>query len=219
MAAAASISIAAYLSFVLLMMTSSFCMPRGVVVVEAYVSSHGRRSSSSSSSSSYIKPLLVSPPPFSEDEINDTATAAAVEVSSEMKPPLVQTKSEYPPAHPIELTPNDMMRALGTSPRRIVLSLISSTGIALAGNLFGITSQILTCVNENVVEATGLDTYFPRGDYKRIRTVDYTFVIPAVWVADTALELAKAQRRVTSSLDYSMSRKSGSAGILPDAGE
>jgi hypothetical protein len=150
-----------------------------------------------------------------------TATTAGVVSSEEMQPPaLVQTKSKLPSPLP-ELTPNEMMRALGTSPRRIALSLISGTGIALAGNLFGITSQLLTLFEEDVVESTGLDTYYPRGNYKRFRTADYTFVLPAVWVADTAVELAKAQRR-TSSLDYSMTSSSAAAarrGILPDAGE
>jgi hypothetical protein len=55
------------------------------------------------------------------------------------------------------------MRAMGTSPRRILLAGLSATTIALAGNLFGITSQLLTVFPEDTVEATGLDTYFPRG--------------------------------------------------------
>ena len=114
----------------------------------------------------------------------------------------------------------DLMLAMGTNPRRIVLSLVSATGIALAGNLFGVTSRLLTTIPEEQVEATGLDTYFPRGDYKRCQTQDYTFVIPKEWVADTYVELAKAQRKVQP-LDYSMQeRKSnGSAKLstLPDS--
>lgn len=55
------------------------------------------------------------------------------------------------------------MRAMGTSPRRILLSGLSATTIALAGNLFGITSQLLTVIPEDAVEASGVDTYFPRG--------------------------------------------------------
>jgi hypothetical protein len=109
-----------------------------------------------------------------------------------------------------------MMRALGTSPRRIFLSLLSGTGIALAGNLFGVTSQLLTNNDENVVESTGLDTLFPRGDFKRFRSPDYTFTIPAQWVADTAVELAKVQQ-MTRSLDYAI-KKTAARSILPDAG-
>jgi hypothetical protein len=111
-----------------------------------------------------------------------------------------------------------MMRALGTSPRRIFLSGITGAGIALTGNLFGVTSQLLTLVPEDTVEATGLDTYFPRGPYKRFKTADYTFAMPREWVADTAIELAKAQRR-SMSLDYSLRSKPISSGVLPDAGE
>jgi len=65
------------------------------------------------------------------------------------------------------------------------------------------------------VEASGLDTYYPRGNVKRIRGKGYTFVIPKEWVADTALELAKAQRRAKT-LDYSLKQSSG-GGVLPDA--
>jgi hypothetical protein len=130
--------------------------------------------------------------------------------------PSVTSKIE-PPTRTIvpKLTSRDMMMALGTNPRRIALSLLSGAGIALAGNLFGVTSSLLKTIDEDAVEATGLDTYFPRGDFKRYRTLDYTFVVPNEWVADTFLELAKAQR-MTQSLDYS--RQKSSRGTLPDAG-
>eukprot|EP00535_Pseudo-nitzschia_heimii_P013557 CAMPEP_0197199090 /NCGR_PEP_ID=MMETSP1423-20130617/33708_1 /TAXON_ID=476441 /ORGANISM="Pseudo-nitzschia heimii, Strain UNC1101" /LENGTH=330 /DNA_ID=CAMNT_0042652941 /DNA_START=136 /DNA_END=1128 /DNA_ORIENTATION=+ len=116
----------------------------------------------------------------------------------------------------------DLMLAMGTNPRRIVLGVASATGIALAGNLLGVTSKILTLFPENQVEATGLDTYFPRGDYKRCRAEDYTFLIPKEWVADTYVELAKAQRKVQP-LDYSMqasgnsNSKRGKISTLPDS--
>lgn len=54
------------------------------------------------------------------------------------------------------------------------------------------------------------------GDYKRFRGKGYTFVIPKEWVADTAVELAKAQRQA-GTLDYKMGR-GREAGVLPDAG-
>jgi len=81
-----------------------------------------------------------------------------------------------------------------------------------------VTSNILTAVPEEQVEATGLDTYFPRGEYKRCRTSEYTFVIPKEWVADTFVELAKAQRKVQP-LDYSMQqeRRNGKITTLPDS--
>ena len=115
-----------------------------------------------------------------------------------------------------EVTRNDAMLAMGTSPRRIAISLLSAGGIALAGNLFGVTSLILQTMDENTVEATGLDTFYPRGDYKRVRTPDYTFVIPKDWVADTSLELAKSQR-MAQPLDYAINK--GRSGVLPDCGK
>jgi len=126
--------------------------------------------------------------------------------------------AEAPPPPSPTLSASDLMRAMGTSPRRIVLSGISATGIALAGNLFGVTSGLLAKFPEETVEATGLDTYFPVGDYKRIRTPDYTLVIPKEWVADAAVEMAKAQRR-SRSLDYSKGSRNRAAGAttLPDA--
>jgi hypothetical protein len=60
---------------------------------------------------------------------------------------------------------NDMlMAAMGTNPRRIFVSFASATGIALAGNFLGMTSNLLTLAPESTIEATGLDTYFPRGE-------------------------------------------------------
>lgn len=94
--------------------------------------------------------------------------------------------------------------------------------VALAGNFLGVTSSLLETVPESTVEATGLDTYYPRGDVKRIRGKGYTLTIPKEWVADTGLELIKAQRQARS-LDYSSNKQSNRAGTgastLPDAGK
>ena len=106
-------------------------------------------------------------------------------------------------------TAHEWMTAMGTTPRRIVVSCVASTAIALTGNLFGLTSRILETIDADRVAQTGLDTYFPRGPYKRCKTSTYTFVVPKEWVADTFLELAKAQRQVRP-LDYSMTRSSES---------
>lgn len=116
---------------------------------------------------------------------------------------------------PSRLSPSTAMAAMGTSPRRIFLSFLSASSIALAGNFLGVTSKLLTAVPEDVVEASYLDTYFPRGDFKRVRGKGYTFVIPREWVADTFVELAKAQRR-TQTLDYSMKRRDSQI-TLPDS--
>ena len=160
------------------------------------------------------------------DEKNrETPTAAArtavEEAVSKEQEPTDAEPSPGPvttPPPPPPLSAREVMLALGTSPRRILLSGLSATGIALAGNLFGVTSRLLMAFSEEQVAATGLDTYYPRGDYKRIRTADYTLVIPKGWVADTAVELAKAQRR-SRALDYSMqSGRKQSIGSVPDSG-
>lgn len=109
------------------------------------------------------------------------------------------------------------MKALNTSPRRIFLSLSSTTFLALGSNFFGITSNLLQTLPPSTVEATGLDRVYPVGDYRRFRSVEggYSILLPKDWAADPAIEVAKATRRA-GSLDYSM--KANSAGAqIPDA--
>ena len=143
-----------------------------------------------------------------EPTTDDDPVATPSVPSTDIPTPASQTATEP--------TLDDMMRALETSPRRIFLSTLSATGIALAGNLFGVTSNLLSLAPEDLVEASRLDTYFPRGDFKRVRTNGYSFLIPREWVADTSLELAKAQQRARS-LDYGIPRQS-STSLMPDAG-
>lgn len=57
---------------------------------------------------------------------------------------------------------DQMMLAMGTNPRRLLLGNLSAAGIALAGNFLGVTSKLLTAVPEEVVEKSYLDTYYPR---------------------------------------------------------
>ena len=160
-------------------------------------------------------------PATKTDDDSSSTTGSTPATTPASAPVLSKTPAtesqQQPPRSP---STRDMLRALGTSPRRILLSGLSAAGIALAGNLFGVTSRLLTYLPEDQVAATGLDTYFPRGDYKRVATAEYSLVIPKEWVADTAVELAKAQRRARA-LDYSM-RSSSSGGssssTLPDAG-
>lgn len=158
------------------------------------------------------------------DGSNDESIAEKDSVTTSSLPPIDDTMETNPSCKPTpEATPqnismgaSDMMRALGTSPRRVAISFLSASGIALAGNFLGITSNLLTAVPEDAVEASGLDTYFPRGDFKRCRARGYTFVIPKEWVADTFVELAKAQRNVQP-LDLQMKRTGGGGGTLPDS--
>ncbi|KAL7531106.1 hypothetical protein ACHAXR_005809, partial [Thalassiosira sp. AJA248-18] len=122
-----------------------------------------------------------------------------------------------------------IMSLMGTSPRRVFLSVASSTTIAFAANFCGITSNLLSALPEEAVERSGLDSFYPRGDYKRAtarstnslgiasNSGKCSFLIPKEWVADTSLALAQAQRQARS-LDYSMMTSSQQENnVLPDA--
>ncbi|KAG7338038.1 photosystem II oxygen evolving complex protein PsbP [Nitzschia inconspicua] len=194
-------------------------------------SSHSRKTSSlrrltDSNDQSNPSGALTTPAPGSnsgeenvEPSVDDCATpnenappSLTIKSSSRAKPPTIRPNNGP--------TTQDLMLAMGTNPRRIILGTLSASGIALAGNFLGVTSRLLMALPEDQVEATGIDTYFPRGDYKRCRTADYTFVVPKEWVADTFVELAKAQRKIQP-LDYSMQRRSnsntGRFSTLPDS--
>lgn len=127
-----------------------------------------------------------------------------------------ETKFEKTPTTPRFISPSNMMRAMNTSPRRIFVSTLSASTIALASNFCGLTSNILENVPEPLVEKSGLDIYFPRGKFKRFKSGEYkyTFVIMKEWVQDTSVELAKIQRR-SRSLDYKMSKSNGLS-TIPD---
>lgn len=113
-------------------------------------------------------------------------------------------------------TPELIMKAMNTSPRRIFLSTLASSAIAVTSNFCGVTSNILATLPETTVEKTGLDTFYPRGDMKRFKSGEYqyTFIVPKEWVQDTAVELAKIQSRAAR-LDYSMKKNTNAS--IPDA--
>jgi hypothetical protein len=124
--------------------------------------------SSSLPSTSPNYPSVIFSSPSSEEDIvvskdpdQSLSDDEKLEKRKKEKPLSLQTQSRSP-SSPSQPSASDIMRALGTSPRRIFLSLTSATGIALAGNFLGVTSNLLTKVPEEVVEASQLDTYFPR---------------------------------------------------------
>jgi len=96
---------------------------------------------------SYPNPSIATKP---------VATDTPTITNTKTSPPTQQRQQQQPTAQQI-------MAAMGTNPRRILLGTASATGIALAGNFLGVTSKLLTLVPESAVEATGVDTYFPRG--------------------------------------------------------
>jgi hypothetical protein len=136
---------------------------------------------------------------------DNEATNSNPQDSGSKEQPLVKpvnpasTSSSQPPS------PQLLMRALNTSPRRLFLGSLSASAIALTGNFCGVTSILLDKFPEDSVESTGLDQYYPRGNFKRFKSGEfgYTLVVPKEWVQDTAVELAKIQKRA-GNLDYSM---------------
>jgi len=146
--------------------------------------------------------------------------AAAVAEAAENIPPAKRIPSKRKINEPVpQLSARDALTALGTSPRRLFLGASSATGIALAGNFLGGTSSLLSKFSPEVVESTGLDSYYPVKGFKRFTSAEfgYTLTVPQEWVADTSVELAKATRRAAA-LDYKMSRRGGGGGgVIPDA--
>ena len=144
--------------------------------------------------------------PITEHKNSNTVMTTKTTTTTTKEPPQ-QPSMEY------------MMQAMGTSRRRLVTGGLSSVGIALVGNFLGITSSLLQTVPEDIVERSKLDTYYGRGDTKRFTSEYYTFLLPKNWVADSSLELQKAQMRVRT-LDYTMNSNvvsSSSNMNLPDA--
>jgi hypothetical protein len=97
-----------------------------------------------------------------KSEIVESESSDDEKTRSSSKEQKVRQTATPPPAPP-QMSRRDIMNALGTSPERIALSFASSGLIALAANLFGITSGVLTVLPDDLVESTGLDGYYPRG--------------------------------------------------------
>lgn len=130
------------------------------------------------------------------DELDDAAEAAEPET-----PPLAPAKVDpltYVFGAPGELK-GDMAR-MGTSPRRVLLASLGVLAIALAADLFRITSTILRIAPSNVQEAARrarLDTYYPIGDFKRYIDDEYRFEVryPERWLGDQAIYVSRMQGR------------------------
>ena len=93
----------------------------------------------------------------------------------------------------------DMAR-MGTSPRRLALFGLLGLFIALAGDLFRLTSTLLRIAPGGVQDAARrarLDTYYPIGDFKRYIDDEYRFEVryPEMWLADQAIYVSRMQAR------------------------
>jgi len=128
--------------------------------------------------------------------------------------PSQQTREQRKPS----VSVNEAMQLMGTNPRRILLSMAASSAIAFGTNFLGGTSKLLQALPEDVVEKSGLDIYYPRGEFKRYRGVEYgySFLLPKEWVADGALLVAQTQAR-SGVLDYSIAQSKRTSRVLPDA--
>jgi hypothetical protein len=87
-------------------------------------------------------------------------------ISSPIEKDVLMEEAPPPLPQPSQMSPTNVMRTMGTNPRRIAISFLSASGIALAGNFLGVTSKLLMAVPEDTVASTGLDMYFPRGTYR-----------------------------------------------------
>lgn len=160
---------------------------------------------------------------LSSHENDNISGDEQVRTNDEFTEPIIPQKSQplfnNPPTSFIGI--QQTMRMMGTSPRRVFLSVASSTAIALIANLFGITSHILSQLPEDISEKFGLDYVYPRNGFKRVTARSTSgigkcsFLIPKDWVADTGLALAQAQRQART-LDMTMNSNTR-GGVLPDA--
>ena len=125
-----------------------------------------------------------------EDSITDDEQ---VRTKDELTEPIIRPKSQSVSnnAPTTFVGVQQAMHMMGTSPRRVFLSVASSTAIALIANLFGITSNILSQLPEDISEKFGLDYVYPRNGFKRVTARSTSgvgkcsFLIPKDWVADT----------------------------------
>ncbi|CAM9888083.1 unnamed protein product [Discosporangium mesarthrocarpum] len=91
----------------------------------------------------------------------------------------------------------DDMQANGVTPRRLFLYSLLGAGVALGGNLFGVTSGVLGTLAPGAARDARLDVLFPIDGFKRCYDEQdgYEFMYPQEWVGDTGLALQKEQDR------------------------
>lgn len=109
------------------------------------------------------------------------------------------TDSAQDEARPALLTdPVQTIQWGGTlpSPRRLVLSAIAATSIALGGNFLGVTSWLLSLDQGRLAHKSRIDVLIPVEGYKRCIDYDngYEFQYPSNWLADQALYRRYAER-------------------------
>ena len=112
---------------------------------------------------------------FADEAPPDAAEAA--DAPAEAEPEKVDAMT-YVFGKPGELQ-GDMAR-MGTSPRRLALFGLLGLFIALAGDLFRLTSTLLRIAPGGVQDAARrarLDTYYPIGDFKRYIDDEYGFEV------------------------------------------
>ena len=125
---------------------------------------------------------------FADEAPPDAAEAAA---DAPAEPPAEEKVDamSYVLANPGELP--RALEGVVTSPRRLALFGLLGLFIALAGDLFRLTSTLLRIAPGGVQDAARrarLDTYYPIGDFKRYIDDEYGFEVryPEMWLAGPA---------------------------------
>jgi len=142
------------------------------------------------------------------DDASATATSARADTTPIDASPPAPPIDASPPA-PVDAAtyvfgkPGEFQRdmeAMGTSPRRLAAFGFLGLGIALAGDLFGVTDALLNAAPEGAKDAARrarLDTYYPIGDFKRYIDDEYRYEVlyPMRWLGDQAVYVARTQAR------------------------
>jgi len=86
---------------------------------------------------------------------------------------------------------NDMIRN-GVSPRRLFLNTALAGAVAIGGNLFGVTSGLLS-ISPKVAADLKLDSIYPVGGFKRWvdKEDGYEFIYPQDWLQDQAVAFSQ----------------------------
>jgi len=92
------------------------------------------------------------------------------------------------------------LERLGTSPRRIATFGFLGLAVALAGDLFGVTSALLTAAPgpiQSAARGARLDTYYMMGPLKRYVDDEFGYEVryPKAWLGDQSVYVARTMAR------------------------
>eukprot|EP00630_Chrysocystis_fragilis_P006921 CAMPEP_0197397494 /NCGR_PEP_ID=MMETSP1165-20131217/11613_1 /TAXON_ID=284809 /ORGANISM="Chrysocystis fragilis, Strain CCMP3189" /LENGTH=291 /DNA_ID=CAMNT_0042923393 /DNA_START=22 /DNA_END=897 /DNA_ORIENTATION=- len=124
-------------------------------------------------------------------------------------PPDVEPPSEE--ARYVLGRPGDLdadLRLLGTSRARIVQFVSLAAFLGLAGDLFGVTSTLLSVpALREPARRAGLDTYYPVAGFKRYAEPEFELLYPETWLEDQAVYVARTAARAGTTDAEALLRK------------